>query len=362
MKNEYRHLRETIPYMIDARHKVTPYTEKNNFHLHDQMEIIYALSDNQIFYSENSVFRVPAHSLLLINSMALHYLSYLDNGEDCDRYVLTFTPDIILRLNTPEINLLDCFLLKANDGLLLNVPEDLREDMLYTFETLCRESALFKQESLREEETGDGIGTLLSKTETGDGIGTLLSKTETGDGTGTLLSKTETGDGIDPVLSDPESAAAADSTDSRHLLRDMDLLGMTMLLGNLLVKINRHIYLQYDRPLTPAFKEHSQLVTQVCHYIDQHFEEPLCVNDIAHRFSVSRTQLYNHFREILHMSVNEYLLNVRMSQAKALLINSDYSVEIISQKTGYNSISSFSRAFKSFVKNSPMQYRKLRRA
>lgn len=265
------------------------------------MEIIYSLSDNLIFKSENSTFLVPAHSLLLINSMTLHHMVYMDDGLDCNRYVMHFTPEIILRLNTPEFNLLDCFQRKTKDGLLIPVPEKSRPRITELFDSLTDMTKDMKENPEYKE---------------------------------------------------------------NEILRRITLLSMTMELGKLLLQINRSLYMEQRHnaePQSGASKEHSLMVAETCAYIDQHFQEPLSVETVAQEFCVSKTQMYNLFREVLRMSVSDYLLHVRMSQAKSLLINTDYSVEIISQKVGYGNISSFSRTFKSQVGMTPLQYRKIQR-
>lgn len=301
MRKDYWYYRENFPYILDVQHKVTPYTEKETFHLHNQMEIIYCLSDNLIFKSENSTFNVPAHSLLLINSMTLHHMVYMNDGLDCNRYVMHFTPEIILRLNTPEINLLDCFQRKALDGLLIPIPEGSRQRIKEIFDSL-----------------------------------TDMTK---------------------DINDNPEYV-------ENEILRKIILLSMTMELGKLLLQINRDLYLERrhsTEPQSSVSKEHSHIVAETCAYIDQHFQESLSVETVAQEFCVSKTQMYNLFREVLRMSVSDYLLHVRMSQAKSLLINTDYSIEIISQKVGYGNISSFSRTFKSQVSMTPLQYRKIHR-
>lgn len=301
MREEYWRYREYFPSVLDVQHKVTPYTEKSNFHLHSQMEIIYTISGNEIFFSEQSVFRIPAHSILLLNSMTLHYLAYFDDGEDCDRYVLYFAPEVILRFNTPEINLLDCFLRKANDGLLIRVPQQERRQVQDFFEELTQMCERRKQR--------------------------------------------------------PES-------EKFDLIDRLDLLTMSLNLGKFLSQINRFLYLSKendDRPKTITFKEHSSLVAEICAYIDKHYTEPLSMDLITKEFSISRTQLYTIFKEVLRMSVNDYLLLVRMNKAKDLLINTDYSIEIISQMTGYGSSSSFCRTFKNRTGEGPTEYRKRQR-
>ena len=116
--------------------------------------------------------------------------------------------------------------------------------------------------------------------------------------------------------------------------------------------------MQEKSPETASYQAHSRAVSDIRQYIDTHYSEELAVDNIAREFLMSRTMLYNLFKEVMHMSVSDYLTHVRITQAKALLINTDYSVEIISQMAGYGNISSFSRVFKARTGVTPLQYRK----
>lgn len=152
--------------------------------------------------------------------------------------------------------------------------------------------------------------------------------------------------------------------EKKQLIDKIDLLSMSMELGKLLLHINRYLYSIPDQEInrnTPSYKEHSSLVSEICAYIDRHFMEPISMDLIAKEFSASRTQIYTIFREVLRISVGDYLLNVRMNNAKILLATTEYSIEIISQMTGYGSISSFSRTFKTEAGVSPKEYRKKQR-
>ncbi|WP_416888003.1 helix-turn-helix domain-containing protein [Muricoprocola aceti] len=61
----------------------------------------------------------------------------------------------------------------------------------------------------------------------------------------------------------------------------------------------------------------------------------------------------------MNLPLSDYISMVRINKAKSYLANTDYSIEIISQKVGYSSISSFSRFFKNNVGMSPLKYRKI---
>uniref|UniRef100_UPI003AB7AC7A helix-turn-helix domain-containing protein n=1 Tax=Eisenbergiella sp. TaxID=1924109 RepID=UPI003AB7AC7A len=75
-------------------------------------------------------------------------------------------------------------------------------------------------------------------------------------------------------------------------------------------------------------------------------------------FLISKTQLYYIFKEVTGITVSEYITEYRITKAKDFLINTDLSVEMISQAVGYMNISSFSRVFKLKAGCSPLQYRK----
>ena len=123
---------EYFPEIVDVQHKKTIGTAKNTFHLHSDLEIVYALSDNLLFCTEKNRYPIPSGSIVLINSMMLHHIDYVRDGSLCDRYVLFFKPDAASRLSTPEINLLGCFVYQPEDFVFL----DTRDTDLGEFERL----------------------------------------------------------------------------------------------------------------------------------------------------------------------------------------------------------------------------------
>nr|WP_294022338.1 AraC family transcriptional regulator [uncultured Lachnoclostridium sp.] len=96
----------------------------------------------------------------------------------------------------------------------------------------------------------------------------------------------------------------------------------------------------------------------MCEYIGNHYDTALITEDIARHFLISKTQLYYIFKEVTGITVSEYITEYRITKAKDFLINTDLSVEMISQAVGYMNISSFSRVFKLKAGCSPLQYRK----
>ena len=194
MRHDYFRFRESLPDDLNIQHKITAATEKTNFHLHSHMELIYTLSDNLVFISEKRAQRLPAGSILLINSMSLHYIDYLNNGENCDRYVLYFNPELLLSLNTPEINLLDGFLRQRNDGLILSPSA---EDQPILLDALEHMTTFFQKEN-------------------------------------------------------------GSVTEDNPLFQSMNQLYLKLELGKLLLLVNRTIYKTYGIPDSVSYQNHSQ--------------------------------------------------------------------------------------------------------
>lgn len=83
----------------------------------------------------------------------------------------------------------------------------------------------------------------------------------------------------------------------------------------------------------------------------------LSVNKIAHKAGLSRTRCTKLFTRIFGMSPRQYITSVRLLQAKQKLIHSSSTIEEIAMSLGFSSLSHFSRQFKRWTSQSPMQYR-----
>lgn len=63
------------------------------------------------------------------------------------------------------------------------------------------------------------------------------------------------------------------------------------------------------------------------------------------------------FKEFTGVNFSDHLIKVRMDQAEILLKESNYTVDEIASRVGYNSSHSFRRAFKRLNGVSPSVYR-----
>jgi len=95
-----------------------------------------------------------------------------------------------------------------------------------------------------------------------------------------------------------------------------------------------------------------------CRFVLAHFHENINRDKMAELVNLSPGYFSNLFRSEVGMSFSDYLIQVRVENAKCLLRRFDLSVEDISKKCGFNSLAHFSRTFKDRCGQSPLKYRK----
>lgn len=99
-------------------------------------------------------------------------------------------------------------------------------------------------------------------------------------------------------------------------------------------------------------KKRVDYVASVKSYIDTLYMQPLRVEEIAGRLSLDRRYLSRIFRERVGMSIQEYIVAVRIEEAKRLLAQG-YGVAETAHLCGYEDSPNFSKMFKREVGVSP---------
>ena len=82
----------------------------------------------------------------------------------------------------------------------------------------------------------------------------------------------------------------------------------------------------------------------------------LTSNFIAKKLGINRTKLFLNAKAYLDISLNQYILEKKLSSARFLLENTDLSIEEIAYKTGFNTYSYFLKSFKKRYKITPYKY------
>ena len=98
--------------------------------------------------------------------------------------------------------------------------------------------------------------------------------------------------------------------------------------------------------------------TNLISYINEHCREQLYLRDIAKMFYMNPNYCCRLFKKYTGRTFSEYLNNLRMERAVALLRTTDLTIEEIAQKAGYNDYFYFIKLFKKNQGAPPAKFRK----
>lgn len=99
----------------------------------------------------------------------------------------------------------------------------------------------------------------------------------------------------------------------------------------------------------------------VCNYITEHCTESITVDELASLAGFSKFHFARLFKQFTNTSCYDYIIQKRIAYAEKLLIEPDLSITEVSMRSGFNSLSTFNRIFKSAKNCTPSEYKKLNR-
>ena len=114
--------------------------------------------------------------------------------------------------------------------------------------------------------------------------------------------------------------------------------------------------LDHEAPLSLPTTEHP-IVAAAMAFTKAHLDS-VSADDVSRAVSVSERTLRRLFQDTLGLSWRTYLLHARMLRAMALLAAPGQSVQETASAVGFDSLSSFTRAFAQFCGETPSSYRK----
>lgn len=106
----------------------------------------------------------------------------------------------------------------------------------------------------------------------------------------------------------------------------------------------------------PADPQRS-VISEAIEYMRRNYAEPLTIERIAEHCSLSASYFYKLFLGTVHTTPYNYLLTLRLSAAKALLVTTGLSVSEIAAQCGFNSQAYFSDYFKKQTGMPPSRFR-----
>lgn len=100
---------------------------------------------------------------------------------------------------------------------------------------------------------------------------------------------------------------------------------------------------------------HSQRITQAISLLSQRFQEPLRVEDLANEVHMSVSSLHHHFKAVTAMSPLQFQKQLRLQEARRVMISEHVDAATAGHRVGYESQSQFNREYSRFFGMPPVR-------
>jgi AraC-like DNA-binding protein len=123
---------------------------------------------------------------------------------------------------------------------------------------------------------------------------------------------------------------------------------VTILTDLILMNTPKEQYSHY----TPGY------IKEIKEILNKRYIDKLCLDDLEEELNISKYHLAKEFKKYTGTTINEYLIDQRLSHAKELLKYSGLSISEITFSCGMNNVSHFINLFKDREGMTPLNFRK----
>lgn len=109
--------------------------------------------------------------------------------------------------------------------------------------------------------------------------------------------------------------------------------------------------------MTKKEQQSSSVIDKAKEYIQANYNKEISLDDVSREVDISPYYFSKIFKEETKENFIEYLTNLRIAKAKALLAETDLSMKEICSKVGYSDPNYFSRTFKKNVGVTPTEFK-----
>lgn len=178
-----------------------------------------------------------------------------------------------------------------------------------------------------------------------------------------------TGSDVDKILEEYQFPAHENIIESgtsaeyqwlfEQMIREMQLRRENY--KELLTMLLRHVFLLVNRYLKESRKMGVSALNEIecaIRYFNEHYTEELCMETYAQSLHLSPCWFTRRFKQITKVTPLQYVLSIRLANAKTLLESSDYNVTEVAYAVGFHNPLYFTRLFTKRVGVSPKEYKK----
>lgn len=116
-----------------------------------------------------------------------------------------------------------------------------------------------------------------------------------------------------------------------------------------------HCIIEQKKP--SVINENEEKTRMILTYLAEHFDEDITIEQLAGMSGFSACHFMNTFKKYVGIPCNKYINHLRLDNAAKRLTETNDSIMNIATSVGYNNVSYFNRAFKSYFGTTPKAYR-----
>lgn len=120
----------------------------------------------------------------------------------------------------------------------------------------------------------------------------------------------------------------------------------------------RSLTLPASPPSLTPFSADKERIRSAISYIEDHYCDPITLDEIADTVHVSKSECCRFFKRTLKMTPFEYLMKYRIHMACQYMLTSHEKISIshLAFSVGFNNVSYFNKVFKKYMNCTPKEY------
>lgn len=99
-------------------------------------------------------------------------------------------------------------------------------------------------------------------------------------------------------------------------------------------------------------------IQQALQFMDEHYQEGICVGDVAQHINLSAAYFSRQFKKATQLNAIQYLDRIRLRAVQQLLISTDLPIGQIATQTGFTDGYYLSKKFSKYMATSPTHFRR----
>ena len=96
-------------------------------------------------------------------------------------------------------------------------------------------------------------------------------------------------------------------------------------------------------------------IVQAVKQLRQHFDQPLCIEEMAQALGMSVSGFHHHFKAVTALSPLQFQKQLRLQEARRLMLGEGLDAASAAYRVGYQDASYFNREYKSLFGVPPMR-------